>query len=45
MFISPAFAQEAAAVAADPAMAAANPLRILFQFLVIIWFLIFQLKI
>lgn len=35
MFISPAFAQEAAAVAADPAMAAANPLRILFQFLVI----------
>ena len=35
MFISPAFAQEAAAVAADPAKAAANPLRILFQFLVI----------
>lgn len=35
MFISPAFAQEAAAVAVDPAMAAANPLRILFQFLVI----------
>lgn len=35
MFISPAFAQEAAAVAAEPAMAAANPLRILFQFLVI----------
>lgn len=35
MFISPAFAQEAVAVAADPAMAAANPLRILFQFLVI----------
>ena len=35
MFISPAFAQEAAAVAADPAMAAANPLRILFQVLVI----------
>mgnify|MGYP002516979526 FL=1 len=35
MLINPAFAQEAAAVAADPAMAAANPLRILFQFLVI----------
>lgn len=35
MFISPAFAQEVASAAADPAMAAANPLRILFQFLVI----------
>ena len=35
MFINPAFAQEAAAAAADPAMVAANPLRILFQFLVI----------
>ena len=35
MFINPAFAQEAAATVADPAMAAANPLRILFQFLVI----------
>ena len=37
MLINPAFAQEAAATAAaavDPA-AAANPLRILFQFLVI----------
>lgn len=34
MLISPAFAQEAAAVA-NPAMVAANPLRILFQFLVI----------
>lgn len=34
MFINPAFAQEVAA-AADPAAAAGNPLRILFQFLVI----------
>lgn len=35
MLINPAFAQEVASAAADPAMAAANPLRILFQFLVI----------
>ena len=35
MFINPAFAQEVASAAADPAMVAANPLRILFQFLVI----------
>lgn len=38
MLINPAFAQQAAATAAatvDPAVAAANPLRILFQFLVI----------
>ncbi len=38
MLINPAFAQQAATTAAatvDPAVAAANPLRILFQFLVI----------
>lgn len=35
MFINPAFAQEVATAAADPAMAAGNPLRILFQFVVI----------
>lgn len=35
MLINPAFAQEAAAVAADPALAAGNPMKLLFQFLII----------